>query len=142
MRKTVKFLTIQMKHNFIIALFLVQCLGIDGPSVVRGDDLVDRIRNAIRNKVALCRTNGFTNMTIPDLGYTLTYNQRVFYSTKDLDTCLSIIDAVSCEVLNTSVTGRLTTSQFIVPIFCNSIKPNSLAEKPYLEGTLFEVPKL
>jgi len=129
-------------YFFSVLLLCSACLGNNGPDVIPGDEMVDRIRNAIRRKVAACRLTGFTETTTPDLGFTLTYNQRVFYKTSDLDNCLSIIDAVSCEVLQTRVTGNVTFSQFVVPLFCNGIQPNSLAEPPYFQGNIWENPRL
>jgi hypothetical protein len=124
---------------FSITLFLIffGCIGINGPDVIRGDKMVGKIRKALQERVAACNFSERLDLTVPNLGFTLNYNQRVFYRVSDMDDCLSIIQSFPCAGFESPVLGELTQGDLLVPAFCNDIPPNAWYESPYSQGNFF-----
>ncbi|WCL50970.1 hypothetical protein [Leptospira sp. GIMC2001] len=127
---------------FLIPILIVvaNCIGFEGPDVIRGDKMVDAITREIQARVAACRILENTLSPLPNLGYTLNYNQRVFYKRKDMDQCLETIRLVPCDSLPQIVAGEIRFVDVVVPIFCNDFEPNAFYENPYPQGNFLGSP--
>lgn len=119
---------------FFVILLVTNCLGIDGPDVIRGDKMVGKVLETLNNKVATCRLQTTLPINYPIIGWAMNQNQKLFYKTKDVDTCVNNITNTSCEILATRVLGTLQAIDLAVSIFCGEIEQNAIYQAPYFQG--------
>jgi hypothetical protein len=109
-------------------------MGFDGPNVIKGDEVMNRIRKAIDAKIVGCRVSENTAIKYPEIGGIFQLNQRVYYETTDVDRCIDQIEAATCQFLATNAIETITNLDILLITACSKINPKAVSTPPYFQG--------
>jgi small lipoprotein (TIGR04452 family) len=123
-----------LQTTFLFIFTFFSCMGFDGPNVIKGDEVMNRIRKAVDAKITGCRVNESTSIKYPELGGIFQLNQRVYYETQDADRCVDQIEAATCQFLSTKVIETITNLDILLITACSKIQPKAIATPPYFQG--------